>query len=179
MFETERLIIRRFNISDADAVYEYCNDFEVVKTTLGMPWPYTKDMAEAWILKHPQREQEGLSYEFAICLKENPDKVIGCVSLMDINQKASRAEMGYWIGRKYWNQGYATEAAKAMIKFGFEEIGLNSIIARYFDINPASGRVMAKCGMTYVGTIREHEFRFDKYFNVGYYEMIRTDKREW
>ena len=178
MFETERLIIRHFIPQDANDVYECCNDYEMVKTTLGLPWPYTKEMAECWIGKQPQREESGSSYEFAICLKENPNKVVGCVSLMDINPNAKRAEMGYWVGKKYWKKGIATEAAKGMLDFGFNKLGLHSIIARYFDINPASGRVMEKCGMTYVGTIREHEFRFDKYYNVGYYEMLETDLRE-
>ena len=175
MIETERLIIRRFKIEDAQEVYECCNDYDVVKTTLGMPWPYTEEMAKGWILRQPAREESGTSYEFAICFKDNPNKIVGCVSLMGIDQRAKRGEMGYWVGKKYWKQGIATEAAKAMIEFGFKKLGLHSIIARYFEINPASGRVMQKCGMTYVGTIRDHEFRFDTYHNVGYYEMIESD----
>ncbi|MBE5745949.1 MAG: GNAT family N-acetyltransferase [Clostridiales bacterium] len=178
MFETERLIIRRFMPSDAIDIYEACNDYEMVKTTLGLPWPYTKEMAEGWVGKVAQREEEGSSYEYAICLKDNPDKIVGCIALMDFNNKARRAEMGYWVARKYWRNGIATEAAKAMLNFGFEKLNLHSIIARYFDINPASGRVMEKAGMRYVGTIRDHEFRFDKFFNVGYYEMLETDERE-
>ena len=178
MIETERLIIRRFVPNDAYDVFECCNDFELVKTTLGVPWPYTKEMAESWIAKLTEREEEGSSYEFAICLKENPNKIIGCIALTDVHPKAKRAEMGYWVNRNYWKQGIATEAAKVMLKFGFENLGLHSVIARYFDINPASGRVMEKCGMKYVGTIRDHEFRFDKYYNVGYYEMLATDKKE-
>ena len=79
MIETERLIIRRFVPNDAQDVFDCCNDYEVVKTTLGIPWPYTKEMAESWIAKLAQREEEGSSYEFAICLKENPDKIIGCI----------------------------------------------------------------------------------------------------
>lgn len=178
MFETERLIIRRFTTEDAKDIQECCNDFEVAKTTLGIPWPYTVEMAESWVLKLAQREEEGSSYEFAICFKNNPNKIIGCIALTDVNPKAKRAEMGYWVNRNHWRQGVATEAAKFMINFGFDKLGLHSIIARYFDINPASGRVMQKCGMRYVGTIRDHEFRFDKYYNVGYYEILETDKRE-
>ena len=178
MFETERLLIRPFKPEDANDVYDCCNDFEMVKTTLGLPWPYTLEMAQGWIQKVAQREEEGTSYEYAICFKDNPSKIIGCVALLDINPKAKRAEMGYWVGKQYWKRGIATEAAKAMIEFGFNSLNLNSIYARFFDINPASGRVMEKCGMTYVGTIREHEFRFDKFYNVGYYEMLDTDKRE-
>ena len=65
-----------------------------------------------------------------------------------------------------------------MIKFGFETLGLHSIIARHFDINPASGRVMEKCGMKYVGLMRDHEVRFDQYYNVCYYEITEGDKKE-
>ena len=178
MIETERLIIRRFMPEDANDIYEACNDYEMVKTTLGLPWPYTKQMAEGWIPKLSQREKEGTSYEYAICFKDNPNKIIGCIALIDVNSVAKRAEMGYWVARKHWKKGIATEAAKAMLKFGFEKLGLHSIFARYFDINPASGRVMEKSGMTYVGTIRDHEFRFDKFYNIGYYEILEKDVRE-
>ena len=175
MIETERLIIRPFTLKDAHDVYECCNDYEVVKTTLGMPWPYTEDMAKGWINNQKQRASEGSSYELAICFKDNPDKVIGCVSLLNIDKNAQRGEIGYWVGRKYWKQGIATEATKGMIEFAFKKIKLHSVIARYFEINPASARVMQKCGMTYVGRFRQHEIRFDEYMNVGYYEMIETD----
>ena len=175
MIETERLIIRSFTSEDAADVYDSCNDFEVVKTTLGLPWPYTYEVASKWVSTRKEKEENKEAYELAICFKENPNKVIGCVSLMDINPRAKRAEMGYWVNRNYWRQGIATEAAKAMLEFGFKELDLHSIIARYFDINPASGRVMEKCGMTYIGKIRDHEFRFDKYYNVDYYEMLCTD----
>ena len=178
MFKTERLIIRRFSADDANDVYFCCNDFEVAKTTLGLLWPYTYEIASKWVSTRNEKEEEKVAYEYAICFKENPNKVIGCIALTDINPRAKRAEMGYWVGRKYWNQGIATEAAKGMIEFGFKKLGLHSIIARYFEINPASGRVMKKCGMTYVGTIRDHEYRFDKYYNVGYYEMLKTDTIE-
>ena len=175
MIETERLVIRRFKSEDYKDVYECCNDYDVVKTTLGMPWPYSEEMAKGWISKQPAREQEGRSYEFAICFKDNPNKVIGCVSIMDINPVAKRGEMGYWVGKKYWKQGIATEAAKVMLDFGFKKLGLHTIIARHFEINPASGKVMQKCGMTYVGTMRDNEIRFDEYHNVTYYEMLESD----
>ena len=178
IFETQRLIVRKFTSADAADVYECCNDYDVIKTTLGLPWPYEKEMAQGWIENQKERQSKGLSFEFAICLKDEPNKVIGCVSLLGINQNAKRAELGYWVCKPLWKQGIATEAAKGMLKWGFKTLGLHSVIARYFDINPASGRVMAKCGMTYVGTIRDHEVRFGKYHNVGYYEMIESDLKE-
>lgn len=178
MIETERLIIRRFTPLDAKHVYDCCNDYDVVKTTLKMPWPYTMEIAEGWINKQIQNENDGENYELAICFKNDPKKVIGCIALLNIKSEPKRAELGYWVGKKYWRQGIATEAARAMIEYGFNKLGLHSIIARYFDINPASGRVMQKCGMTYVGTMRENEIRFGKYQNVGYYEILESDIKE-
>ena len=178
MIETKRLIIRPFVIDDSEMVYECCNDFEVVKTTLGLPWPYTKEIAEKWISKKDGEIKSGSSYELGICFKENPKKIIGCVALMGTNSLAKKAELGYWIKREFWNQGIATEAAKAIIDYGFNVLNLNSIYARYFDINPASGKVMEKCGMKFVGTFRQHEYRFEKFYNIKCYEILKTDNNK-
>ena len=175
MMETERLIIRQFTPEDALDIYECCNDFELVKTTLGIPWPYTEEDAKSWIINKEKDKNNGSSYEFAICLKENPTEVIGCISLMGTNSPAKKAELGYWIERKKWNNGYATEASKAMIDFGFNQLNLNSIYARFFDINPASGKVMEKCNMKYVGMLRQHEFRFNNFYNIKFYEILKSD----
>ena len=150
MFETERLIIRRFTSEDAKDVYECCNDFEVVKTTLGMPWPYTEEMAESWISKQPKREESGLSYEFAICFKENPDKIIGCVSLMEINSRAKRGEMGYWVARKYWKQGIATEILNIMIQNGVKN-GITAFTLEVRESNQAARLLYEKTGFKFVG----------------------------
>ena len=95
---------------------------------------------------------------------------------MDINPRAKRAEMGYWVGRKYWKQGIATEAAKAMLEFGFKKLGLHSVIARYFDINPASGRVMEKCGMKYEGTLRSSDWNNQGICDASYYALLKSER---
>lgn len=175
MIETNRLIIRPFVVSDSKKLFECCNDFELVKTTLGIPWPYTEDIAKSWILNKEKDKKDGSSYEYAICLKEDINNVIGCVSLMGTNSVAKKAELGYWIKRKMWNKGFATEASKAMIDFGFNKLNLNSIYARFFDINPASGKVMEKCNMKYVGMLRQHEYRFNNFYNIKFYEILKSD----
>ena len=169
LIETERLVIRSFKDSDYKKVYEACNDPELAKMTLGIPIPYTKQNAKDWIAKVKD------VYECAICFKDNLNCVIGCVSLVNLSERAQRGELGYWINQKYWGQGIATEAAKAMIKYGFETLNLNSIIARHFQHNPASGRVMQKCGMKYAGILREHERRFDTFYNVVYYDILKSE----
>lgn len=174
-FTTERLIIRPYKKADYKRVFEICNDYEFVKTTLGIPYPYTIDMAKTYIERTNQALKEKRYYELAICFKDDEKTVIGCVQLVAITERAKRAEIGFWVDRKLWGKGIATEAAKAMLDFAFEELKLNSVYARHFDINPASGKVMQKCGMKYAGVLRQNEFRFDKYYDVVYYDVLAEE----
>lgn len=175
MFETERLIIRPFTLNDVDDLYECCNDFEMVKTNYGMAWPYTKEFAKQWI---QMQEKDENSFKFAVCLKDCPNKVIACVALQNIDKTAKRGEIGCWVARKNWGHGIAPEAMKTIINYGFKDLGLHSIFGRYFTSNLASGRIMEKCGMKYVGKIRDHVVWFDEYCDVGYYDILETDAIE-
>ena len=175
MIRTKRFIIRPFKSLDAEKVYEACNDFEISKTTLGIPFPYTLEDAKNFIEYTKNAINDKKSYELAICLKEDINEVVGCVSLMGIKRPSNRAELAYWVAKKYWNKGIATEAAKAMIEYGFNTLHLNSIFARFLNNNPSSGKVMQKIGMKYVGEMREHEFKNGKYYNVSFYEILRSD----
>ena len=83
--------------------------------------------------------------------------------------------MGYWIGVPYWNKGYCSEAAKALIGYGFDELGLNRVFAEHMVRNPASGRVMEKAGMTYEGTLRQHVKKWDRYEDLKVYGILRTE----
>ena len=98
--------------------------------------------------------------------------MIGAVGLR-IEREDQRAELGYWIGRPYWNQGYCTEAARAVLDFGFEQLGLNRIYASHFTRNPASGRVMQKLGMTHEGRLRQHVRKWDAFEDVEVYAVLR------
>ena len=177
MITTERLIIRPLEDDDYIRVYECCNDYDVVRMTLAMPWPYTEECAKSWIASTLENFKNGKSYEFGICLKDKPKSVVGCVSLVLGKGDAKKAELGYWVDKKLWGNGIATEATKALINYGFNDLGLNSIFARHYDINPASGRVMTKVGMRYVGRMRQHECRFGEYHDVEYYDLLNTDIR--
>jgi len=81
-------------------------------------------------------------------------------------------QLGFWIGKPYWNQGYCTEAARAVVKYGFEVLGLNRIFSRHFASNPASGRVLQKIGMRYEGTLREAYKKLDKYEDLVCYGLL-------
>ncbi len=168
---TKRLLLRPFQAEDAPTVMKLAGDKEVAATTLNIPYPYEPGIAEGWIQTHPERYRQGLGVVFAIVLVGAGD-LIGSISLA-LNQPNQRAEMGYWIGRPYWNQGYCTEAAGAVIKYGFTQHKLNRIYARHMGRNPASGRVMQKNGMQYEGRLRQHIQKWGFFDDILIYGALR------
>ena len=172
---TDRLTLRSLALHDAPNIQNLAGDRLVAQGTLTMPHPYEDGMAEEFISHIQSQFAEKTGYTFAIALKET-DEVIGVIGIgLESLEKFQRAEIGYWIGVPYWNKGYMTEAAKAVVRFGFEELGLNRIYAMHFTDNPASGKVMQKLGMTYEGTLRQHLRRFDSYKDVAYYGILRNE----
>jgi RimJ/RimL family protein N-acetyltransferase len=145
--ETERLLLRSFCVEDADAVAGYAGAEEVSATTLNIPHPYTPAMARDWIGRHGKEFAAGRSLCLALTLKSRgPRAVIGAISLGRAAD-ARGAELGYWLGLPFWSCGYMTEAAKALIDWGFTQWGLTLIHSHHLARNPASGRVMEKAGL--------------------------------
>jgi len=154
---TERLSLRPFLLSDATTVQRLAGDRAVADTTLTVPHPYADGMAEAWIAT-----QEGAwtRHEAATLAITEPEVgLVGAITLR-IELPQRRAELGYWVGVPYWGRGYATEAVRAMIAYGFDKLSLQRIYAYHFVRNPASGRVMAKAGMEHEGILRRHFYRW-------------------
>ncbi len=173
VLETERLKLRRLELTDAETVRLLAGAEEVAATTLLIPHPYPEGAAEEWI-RHTQVEgAEGKDYTFAVT-RLTDSLFLGAISL-HINLAHNRAELGYWIGVPYWGQGYATEAAKRMLKFGFEELTLNRIFAGYFVNNPASRRVQEKAGMKYEGARRQDVLKRNVYLDVGFCAITRDE----
>jgi len=105
---------------------------------------------------------------------KSTQELIGAISLT-INKRFNRAELGYWVAKKYWNQGYCTEAAKAMLEYGFHKLYLHKIIATYITRNPASGKIMRKIGMKKEGVFKEHVIKWDKYEDLVSYGILREE----
>ena len=167
--KTERLILRGFRLHDATRISRLAGEFEIADTH-----PYEKKIAVKWISEHRRKYEEGESIHLAIILNENR-KLIGSISLMHINRKHLHAEMGYWIGKEYWNHGYATEAGLAVIRYGFENLGLNRIHAHCFSRNQASARVLKKMGMSHEGTLQEHIRKWDKFEDIKMFAILRSE----
>jgi RimJ/RimL family protein N-acetyltransferase len=171
--ETARLILRPFRLSDAPAVQTLAGKIEIAETTMNVPHPYEDGMAEEWIGTHAAGYEDDKSATFAIVLREEAN-LVGAIGLQ-IDRSANKAELGYWVGRPYWNLGFATEATGAMLAFGFDELRLNRIQARHFGRNPSSGRVMEKAGMILEGTARQAAIKWDRYEDLVSYAILRED----
>lgn len=171
--ETLRLKLRPFSLSDARDVMRLAGDRDIADTTLNIPHPYADGMAESWIETHKPGYETNSSVTFAVVLRDGAC-LVGAIGLT-IDVRFNKAELGYWTGRPYWNKGYATEAAKAAVEFGFSDLRLNRIYARHLARNPSSGRVMEKIGMQQEGIARQDLMKWEKYEDMVLYGILLED----
>lgn len=149
--ETERLILRKFRMSDdKDMFKNWANDDRVTKY---LTWPTHANIdASRSILDMWTKDYENpKNYQWCIELKSTHE-AIGSIGAVNYNENVESVEIGYCIGYNYWNKGITSEALKALINFFFNEVGVNRIESRHDSLNPNSGKVMLKCGLKYEGT---------------------------
>jgi ribosomal-protein-alanine N-acetyltransferase len=170
VLRTPRLVLRPFLESDAAEVQRLAGDREVASNTLTVPHPYPEGAAEAWIGTHAAGWAAQQRATFAMTTRDG-EALIGAIGL-DLAPHDRRGELGYWVGRPWWNQGYATEAGRAMIDFGFGTLGLHRIMARHFARNPASGRVLQKLGMEREGVLRGHVLKWGVFEDLVVYAVL-------
>lgn len=151
--ETKRLILRKWTENDAENLYKYAKD-PAVGPIAG--WPPHKSIDESLeIIKNVLSGEQS----YAICLKTD-EKAIGAIELKlnghtDMPTRDDECELGYWIGKPFWGQGIAPEAANEIIRYGFENLGMKKIWCGYYDGNDKSKRVQEKCGFKYQRTTQD------------------------
>ncbi|PZR28933.1 MAG: N-acetyltransferase [Citrobacter freundii] len=175
--ETERLLLNRLTAEDVPAITQFADNPNIASRTLNLPHPYAEKDALFWISMAEHGFKSGSNFIFAIRLRKTGG-FIGGMGLAP-EPEFSRAEIGYWLAEPFWNQGFATEALAAMIRFGFEQLQLNKLCASHFKTNPASGRVMEKCGMIKEGELKEHVKKKDVYHDMVVYGLTRKDYFNW
>ena len=171
VLETERLRLRSWTLEDLDDFYEYAKSLEVGPDAGWMPHA-CKEESEKILRSFIENDDI-----WAIELKEN-SKVIGSVGLhKDTNRSGINSKMlGYVLSKVYWGQGIMPEAVKAVIKYAFEEEGLELISVQHFRFNSKSKRVIEKCGFKYEGTIRKGRKLFNgKVVDLGCYSMLKEE----
>lgn len=150
---TERLHLRRLVPSDAPLIAPLVNDWEVARWTSHIPHPYTVQMADEFIAAQAETPANG-SRVFAV-LRKDDGALLGCVGLHR-ESGSHHGEIGYWIGKQYWGNGYASEAVRAVVDYAFNELNLAELEAGAVPVNKASHRVLAKAGFI-ACDVREEE----------------------
>jgi RimJ/RimL family protein N-acetyltransferase len=172
---TARLLLGAFETEDASELQRLAGDREIADTTLSIPHPYTLDHALAWVGNQRREAVRGRAINFAVRLHPG-STLIGSVGLRDIDREHLQAELGFWIGREWWGHGYASEAAGAAVRFGFDELGLNRIYAHHMARNPAAGQVLSHVGMRKEGLLRERVRKWGVYEDVVLYAVLSEDE---
>jgi RimJ/RimL family protein N-acetyltransferase len=146
---TGRLLLDPFREADAAEVAALAGNWKVARMTARIPHPYSEDLARQWIAGQETARASG-GVTFAIRFGGGP---VGAVGLE--RMEPGQYELGYWIGEPWWGIGIATEAAHRTLRFAFEDLAARAVIAGYLFDNPASGRVLAKCGFARTGEIMQ------------------------
>ncbi|WP_436865262.1 GNAT family N-acetyltransferase [Bacillus fungorum] len=171
--ETDRLILRSLQLDDALVIEKLAGDYDIAKTTLSIPHPYPKGSAKDFITHMLQAETDKKVVIFSILGKNNKE-LLGVINL-NLDPIHKRGELAYWIGRPYWGNGFGTEAAKALLHYGFNELHLNKIFAAAFSNNPGSWRIMEKIGMKHEGTFKQHVVKSGESMDITYYGILRDE----
>ncbi len=171
--ETGQLILRPFTLADAPRVQALAGERAIAAATLHIPHPYEDGVAEEWIETHQEKFEKDEEIVFAVTLKAD-SSVIGAIGLV-LNPPDENAELGYWIGKPFWNRGCATEAATAVLHHAFTSLRLHRVHARLWKRNAASARVLQKIGMKFEGCQREHVKKWNAFEDVELYGMLRAD----
>ena len=173
---TPRLTLRAVRMSDAPDMYAYSRDPEVARHVL---WDAHASIHQTrgYIRYLLRQYRSGAPATFAIELTAER-KVIGTIGLMWVQKENRSAEVGYSLGRPYWNQGLMTEALNTLLRFCFDTLRLNRVEAQHETDNPASGAVMRHVGMQYEGRLRQRVYNKGRFVDVDLYAILRSDFEE-
>lgn len=172
--ETERLILRRFTLEDAQAMYDnWTSDGEVTKYLM---WPahesveVSRAVLADWVAGYDKPDY----YQWAIVPKDF-GQPIGSIAVVHQDDRVGKAHIGYCIGKNWWHRGYMSEALEAVMEYLFESVGMRRLESRHDPRNPHSGAVMRKCGMKYEGTLRQSDWNNQGICDACWYAALREE----
>jgi ribosomal-protein-alanine N-acetyltransferase len=169
VLETERLILRPLTESDIPQLIPVIGAREVAANTLRIPHPYEEKHAREFLATALEENELVL----AIFKKDGPELIGGIGLHPDLQHQ--RAELGYWLGVPFWGHGYATEAAREVVRYGFERLKLNRIFASHFKANTGSGNILRKIEMKHEGCMKQHLLKWGEFMDVELYGIVRED----
>lgn len=175
ILQTERLILRRWNDSDAEDLFQYASDPEVGPI---VGWPSHQDIEES---RGVIRDVFSGPEAYAVCLCSD-NRAIGAIELIlnggtELTDRDDECELGYWIGRPFWGQGLIPEASREMLRHAFEDLGMRKVWCAYYDGNTKSKRVQEKLGFRYQRTIPDMDVPLMHEKRMCHVNCIK--KEEW
>jgi 8-oxo-dGTP diphosphatase len=153
---TERLVLRPLIPEDAEAMHRLVNDWEVTRNLSVVPFPYPRSLADEWILSTRQELSQGKSYTLAITGREGEHEVLVGIVGLRIDAKERCGQLGYWVGRRFWGHGVATEAARRVASWALANLNLDRLEAGVATDNPASAAVLRRIGFRQTGEATDH-----------------------
>ncbi|KAJ5066671.1 putative gnat family [Anaeramoeba ignava] len=169
--QTKRLELRPLKETDVSRITELLQDKRISDFAAKIPYPYTENHATIFINYTNNHLNE---LNFAIILET---ELIGIIGLI-FEPENKMAEIGYWIGSPYWGNGYATEAAKALIDFAFNHLDVNKVHGKVYSHNNASARVLEKVGMVREGFRKKHALHGDEYFDLIEFGIFKQNSKQ-
>jgi RimJ/RimL family protein N-acetyltransferase len=170
----EHINIRGFRLSDIESIVEYANDEQVSKFLPIMPYPYTIKDAKYWVNLSRREARTDKSCNFGIELSDSK-KVIGGITLKNLNMTDLNAEVGYCIGRRFWKKGYSTEALGLILKFAFNDLKLRRVYAVVHEKNIGSVKLLEKAGFTREGIWRKASRIGNRWYDVYAYGILKSE----
>ena len=171
--EGKQINLRKLKKSDASAIYRNAKDFDIVRYTT-LPYPYKLKNAEIFIKSTHQKIQRNESFELGIESKETKE-IIGMISLAKIDHHSKNAEIGYWLGKKYWGKKIMKEAVRLILNFGFKKLKLVRIYAKVMHPNIASAKLLEKSGFKYEGRTRKAVLRKGRWMDDLRYSILSNE----
>jgi RimJ/RimL family protein N-acetyltransferase len=156
VLNTKRLVLRPIGLADVAAFVPLLDDFDVAKNLAPVPHPYTEQLGREFIARTEIRRAAGDVMNLAVALRDGTFIGFCTANAHDdgdepMGREEGILELGYWYGKRYWNKGFATEAARAVVRHAFADLGAKALSSGWFSGNPASGRVLEKLGFERVG----------------------------
>lgn len=171
---TERLLIREYNKNDIDDFLRIVRQPEIYATTYGIPREYSRSRAKNWFKFIKSNIKAMQSYEFGMFLREG-GRYIGNVGLINVSMEHNHADISYYIDTNFRSMGLTTEAAKEMLRLGFEYFGFEKISGLCMSMNAASRRIMEKIGMKFEGTMRSELLKDGVYYDIDHLSILRKE----
>lgn len=177
ILKTNRLLLRPFALTDAEAMYRnWASDPEVTRF---LTWPaHASPEVSARVLSDWVKQYEKPEYYQWAIVPAAVGEPIGSIAVVGFDSRVGQPEVGYCIGQRWWRQGYASEALGLVIDFLIGEAGASRITARHDPRNPGSGAVMKKCGMTYEGTLRQADRNNQGICDACIYSILEEERRK-